>query len=285
MNLRFLSAALVLLVSACGGGGGGSAPTSGGSTSNTGSPTGSGANGGGLPSQCGGPCNAATPAPPTITGNGGLGNVTMYSTSPSAGGACGYGSTNIKYYAAINVNVAAGDGLGQWQRGKVCGQCAEVTTLTSQGLKAVTVRIMDKCPDGNCGIDLGGLAPSAVMADGSGRYAGQWRFVSCNGHPEVSDGAPTLNIKDGSNVYWSRIRVHNPATGVAGIDWKDSAGNGGSFAFDNNNVENAYEVPGALMQSSASSVTITVNYVDGSKASVLLSPAQLGAAGASYALN
>jgi hypothetical protein len=276
MNLSFLSAALILIVSACGGASGGSPSTS----SISSSPS-----GGGMPSQCTGACNAVTPVPPTLSGDSGQGNVTVYSTSASAGGACGYGSTNIKYYAAINVNVAASDGLGQWQRGKICGQCAEVTTLTSQGLKTVTVRIMDKCPDGNCGIDLGGLAPAAVMPDGFGRYAGQWRFVSCTGHPEVSDGVPTLNVKDGSNIYWSRVRVHNPATGVAGIAWQDSAGSTGSFAFDTSNVENAYEVPSAVMQSSAASVTVTVNYLDGTKASVQLTPPQLGAAGASYTLN
>lgn len=282
MKLSFLSVALILIVSACGGASGESASSSS-NTSN--SSTSSSSSSGGLPSQCTGSCNAATPVPPTLSSDGGRGNVTMYGTGASAGGACGYGSTNIKYYAAINVNVAADDGLGQWQRGRICGQCAEVTTLSSQGLKTVTVRIVDKCPDGNCGIDLGGLAPSAAMPDGFGRYAGQWRFVSCSGHPEVSDGAPSLNVKDGSNIYWSRIRVHNPATGVAGIVWQDSAGSTGSFAFDASNVENAYEVPGALMQSSASSVTVTVNYVDGSTATVQLAPAQLGAANAGYALN
>ncbi|MDT4851096.1 hypothetical protein FQZ97_852650 [compost metagenome] len=211
----------------------------------------------------------------------------MYSTSASNGGACGYGSTNIQSYAAIHANVAAGDGQGPWQHGKVCGQCAEVTVLTSQGLKTTTVRIVDKCPDNHCGIDLGGTAPSAVMADGFGRYAGQWRFVSCSGQAGVSDGAPTLNVKDGSNPWWSRVRVHNPTTGVASIDYKDTASSAqGSFAFDTTNVENAYEVPvGAVLQSSAAQFLITVNYVDGTKATVQLSPAQLGTASASYPLH
>lgn len=274
-----LCAALFLALSACGGG----------SSASTDSGTGGAGTGtsSALPSQCTGSCNAATPVPPTVSSTGGEGNVTLYSTGPSNGGACGYGSTSIQSYAAIHANVAPGDGQGPWQHGKVCGQCAEVTVLTSQGLKTTTVRIVDKCPDGNCGIDLGGTAPSAVMADGFGRYAGQWRFVACGGHPGVSDGAPTLNVKDGSNPWWSRVRVHNPATGVASIDYQDTGSSAhGSFAFDTTNVENAYEVPvGAVLQSSAAKFLITVNYVDGAKATVQLSPAQLGAASASYPLH
>lgn len=270
---------LVLALSACGGGSSASTDTG---TGGTGT-----GNSSALPTQCTGPCNAANPVAPTVSGTGGEGNVTLYSTSASNGGACGYGSTNIQSYAAIHANVAAGDGQGPWQHGKVCGQCAEVTVLTSQGLKTTTVRIVDKCPDDHCGIDLGGTAPSAVMADGFGRYAGQWRFVSCSDQAGVSDGAPTLNVKDGSNPWWSRVRVHNPATGVASIEYKDTASSTqGSFAFDTTNVENAYEVPvGSVLQSSAAAFLITVNYVDGTKTTVQLSPAQLGAASASYPLH
>ncbi|MEJ2427227.1 MAG: hypothetical protein P8101_22920 [Candidatus Thiodiazotropha sp.] len=42
----------------------------------------------------------------------------MYSTSPSSGGACNYGTTAVNYYAAINVNLFLGDAAGQWP---VCG--------------------------------------------------------------------------------------------------------------------------------------------------------------------
>lgn len=242
--------------------------------------------GGALPSQCTGTCNAATPVPPTLSANGGLGNVTMYSTGASAGGACNYGSTNVKYYAAINVNVQSGDGQGQWQSGRACGQCAEVTALTSQGPRTVVVRIMDKCPDGNCGIDLGGLAPAAVMLDGAGRYTGQWRFVACDGHPEVSDGSPTLDVVSGSNAWWSRVRVRNPLAGVVGIDWKDTGSSAsGSFPFASD-PENAYEVPVSnVLRSGKTAVTVTVRYFDGRAATTTLTPAQLGSSGASYPLN
>jgi endoglucanase len=240
----------------------------------------------GLPDKCPGQCNSATPVNPTILSDGGLGNVTMYSTAASNGGACNYGSTNVMYYAAMSVNVASGDGKGQWQGGHICGQCAEVTALTSQGPKTVVVRIMDKCPDGNCGIDLGGSAPAAIMLDGSGRYDGKWHFVSCDGHSGVSDGSPTLNVLNGSNSWWSRVHVRNPLTAVDYIEWQDTAGSTkGTFPFAVD-PENAFEVPvNEVLQSGITSFLITVHYVDGRTATVRLTPAQLGTQGGSYTLS
>jgi aryl-phospho-beta-D-glucosidase BglC (GH1 family) len=241
----------------------------------------------GLPATCPGRCNSATPVYPTLTSDGGLGNVTMYTTSASNGGACNYGTTKVMSFAAMSVNVQPGDGKGQWQGGRICGQCAEVTALTSQGPKTVIVRIMDKCPDGFCGIDLGGSAPGAVMLDGSGRYDGKWRFVSCTGHPEVSDGAPNLAVLNGSNAWWSRVQVRNPPSAVDSIEWQD-AGNAathGTFPYAAD-PENTFEVPvSSVLQSTIASFKVTVHYVDGSKATVQVSRAQLGAQGGSYPLD
>jgi endoglucanase len=240
----------------------------------------------GLPDTCPGPCNSATPVYPTLLDNGGLGNVTMYSTGPSSGGACNYGSTGVNYYAAINVNQTPGDAAGQWQGGSICGQCAEVTVLTSQGPRSVTVRIMDKCPDDNCGIDLGGAAPGSVMLDGNGRYTGEWRFVSCDGHPEVSDGPPSLYVLPGSNAWWSRVHVRNGSMAVSTIDWRDVAGTASGLLPFASNPENAFEVPtNDVLQSNMSSVLITVHYVDGSTATVTLTPAELATQAVSYPLS
>ena len=240
----------------------------------------------GLPDECEGQCNAATPVYPEILSDGGLGNVTMYSTAASNGGACNYGTTDIMSYAAMSVNVLPGDAQGQWQGGKICGQCAEVTALTSQGPKSVIVRITDKCPDAFCGIDLGGSAPGQIMLDGSGRYTGKWRFVSCDGHPEVSDGAPTLEVFNGSNAWWSRVHVRNGRMATASITWQDAAGGaGGEFPFAGD-PENTFEVPvDTVLQSGMQSVLITVHYVDGTTATVTLSPGQLATAAASYPLD
>ncbi len=240
----------------------------------------------GLPDECSSSaCNSATPVYPTLFNDGGLGNVTMYSTASSNGGACNYGATNVMYYAAINVNVTPGDLAGQWQNGKICGQCAEVTVLTSQGPKTVVARIMDKCFDTNCGIDLGGAAPATVMLDGSGRYEGKWRFVSCDGHPEVSDGATTLYVFPGSNLWWSRVHVRNAPMAIETIEWQDAAGSAKGFMPYASDPENAFEVPTSeVLQSGMSSVLITVHYVDGSTMSVTLTPAELGTGSATYPL-
>jgi uncharacterized repeat protein (TIGR02543 family) len=240
----------------------------------------------GLTDECDGQCNSATPVYPEILSDGGLGNVTMYSTAASNGGACNYGTTDIMSYAAMSVNVLPGDAQGQWQGGKICGQCAEVTALTSQGPKSVIVRITDKCPDAFCGIDLGGSAPGQIMLDGSGRYTGKWRFVSCDGHPEVSDGAPTLEVFNGSNAWWSRVHVRNGRMATASITWQDAAGGaGGEFPFAGD-PENTFEVPvDTVLQSGMQSVLITVHYGDGTTATVTLSPGQLSTAAASYPLD
>jgi hypothetical protein len=142
---------------------------------------------------------------------------------------------------------------------------------------------MDKCPDAFCGIDLGGDAPAAIMLDGYGRYTGQWRFVSCDGHPEVSDGPPSLYVLDGSNAWWARVHVRNAPMAVDTIEWQDTAGSAnGSLPFATN-PENAFEVPlDEVLQSGMSSVLITVHYVDGTTASLTLTPQELGTESASY---
>jgi hypothetical protein len=192
---RCVSVGVLLVLGACGTGPPQSRPQTGSDAASS------------LPDTCPGICNAATPSYPQVQTDSGDGNVTMYDTAPSSGGACNYGTTSILYYAAMSVNVQPGDRKGQWQNGRICGQCVEVTALTSQGPQSVIVRITDKCPDSYCGIDLGGLAPAAIMLDGFGRYDGTWGFVSCTGHPEVSDGSPSLFVFAGSNAFWSRVQT------------------------------------------------------------------------------
>ena len=234
---------------------------------------------------CSAVCNAVTPSYPIVQTSGGQGNITMYATAASAGGACNYGTTNVLYYAAMSVNVVPGDGQGQWQGGRICGQCVEVAAFTSQGSKSVVVRIMDKCADGDCGIDLGGSAPAAIMVDGFGRYDGAWRFVSCAGHPEVSDGAPSLFVSAGSNAWWSRVQVRNPPWPVTSITWQDTAGSAqGTFPYATD-PENTIEVPAEVLQSSATSLGLTVHNTDGTTATVQLSPSLLAAGNTDYPLD
>ena len=234
-------------------------------------------------SACSGVCNAATPSYPTVARAAGQGNITMYTTAASSGGACNYGATGVLYFAAVNVNVVPGDGLGQWQGGRICGQCLDVTAETTQGPRSVVVRIMDKCADGYCGIDLGGTAPSAIMSDGFGRYEGRWRFISCSGHPEVSDGPVSLFVIAGSNAYWSRVQVRNPPGAVESLMWQDTQGASGILPYADD-PENTFEVPLSILQSTVASLTLTARFSDGSEATLDLSPGQFAVGNASYPL-
>ena len=264
--------------------GSGQAGDAGASDAQAGGEVGAGAEVPGALPACSGMCDSATPDYPTVSGYGGQGNVTMYTTSASNGGACNYGSTDVLYFAAANVNVAPGDGQGQWQGGRICGQCAKVTVMTSYGPQSVLIRIMDKCPDGYCGMDLGGVAPAQVMLDGFGRYNGSWAFVSCAGHAEVFDGPTSLFVLAGASAYYARVQIRNPPAAVTGLLWSDSAGGSGTLAWADD-PENSFEVPASILQSNAASVTVVASFSDDSASTVVTSPTQLATGDASYQMN
>ncbi len=229
---------------------------------------------------CSGICNAAEAIYPTVSRDSGRGNVTMYCTTPSAGGGCNYGTTEVEFYAAMNVHVVPGDYQGQWRDGKACGQCVQVTAYTSKGPKSVVVRIMDRCADVNCGVDLGGKAPAAVMADDMGRYNGEWSFVSCAGHPEVSDGPPVVFVNSGSNEYWSLIQIRNPDWPVASVSWRlaGDPATGGSFTYAGTLSENYWQVPADLLRTGDKYV-LTIEYDDQSISNVEVTSGDLAKAG------
>ena len=176
-------------------------------------------------------CDSYTAADPELTENGGKGSVTTYGSitakETSLGGACNYGQTNIQYYAAIHVNVSPGDDKGPWDGGAACGGCVHVKARTPEGWKEVTVRITDRCPDANCGVDLGGAPAADIMGNRVGRYYGEWEFVSCEGVEGVWGDSTSLWVKDGANADWSIIQVRNPkdmvkAITILGIDTRDA---------------------------------------------------------------
>jgi hypothetical protein len=160
-----------------------------------------------------------------------------------------------------------------------------VTALTSQGPKNVVARIMDKCPDGYCGIDLGGDAPAAIMVDGFGRYLGRWEFVSCVGHAEVFDGPTVLSVSSSANPYWSVVQVRNPPSAVTSMSWQDTTDTSqtGEFTYSGEAFENTYQVPLAVLGSNAT-FSVTVSYRDDAPATVTLNAQDLAAPGASYPL-
>lgn len=166
-------------------------------------------------------CDSFTAADPELTENGGKGSVTTYGSitakETSLGGACNYGQTNIRYYAAIHVNVSPGDDKGPWDGGAACGGCVHVKARTPEGWKEVTVRITDRCPDANCGVDLGGAPAADIMGNRVGRYYGEWEFVSCEGVDGVWGDSTSIWVKEGASEFWSIIQVRNPKDMVKGI--------------------------------------------------------------------
>ena len=175
-------------------------------------------------------CDSFTAADPELTENGGKGSVTTYGSitakETSLGGACNYGQTNIQYYAAIHVNVSPGDEKGPWNGGAACGGCVHVKARTPDGWKEVTVRITDRCPDANCGVDLGGAPAADIMGNRVGRYSGEWEFVSCEGVEGVWGDSTSIWVKEGASAFWSIIQVRNPrdmvkSITIYGVDTRD----------------------------------------------------------------
>src|ERR1035437_4496829 len=203
------------------------------------------------------------PTNPVISDTGGIGDVTTYggvgNATPSEGGACNYGITGISYFAAIQVSQIPDDMKGQWNGGRACGQCAQVRGWTSTGWHSSAVRIDHKCPDSNCGIDLGGAPATDIMETLPGRYTGSWRFVSCDGLAGVSDGERALWVKEGSNSYWSLVQIRNPPSAVDAIRmrlpgdiWTDLA-----WATE---AENFFKVPDVLLRDTNATLQVEIRY-------------------------
>lgn len=205
-------------------------------------------------------CNSFTAKDPVLTARGGEGSITTYGSitekEASSGGACNYGKTDIHYYAAIHVNVSSGDDKGPWNGGLACGGCVRVKAKTPDGWKRVTVRIMDRCPDESCGVDLGGAPASDIMGIDVGRYYGEWEFVSCEGVEGVWDDSTSIWVKEGASAYWSVVQVRNPKDAVKSISM-----NGQELKIFSG-AENFWEVPQEILQS-GSDVKIQVEYRSG----------------------
>lgn len=223
-------------------------------------------------------CDSFTAADPTLTENGGYGSVTTYGSvtekEASSGGACNYGKTNIHYYAAIHVNVSPGDDLGPWQGGSACGGCVHVKARTPEGWKEVTVRIMDRCPDANCGVDLGGAPASEIMGNRVGRYSGEWEFVSCEGVDGVWDDSTSVWVKEGSSTFWSIIQVRNPKDAVKSMTLKGVQSNDAHVLEMVVGTENFWTVPPEVLQTD-NEYTLTVTYRSGEPDTWLLKGSEL----------
>ena len=223
-------------------------------------------------------CDSFTAADPTLTENGGYGSVTTYGSvtekETSLGGACNYGQTNIRYYAAIHVNVSPGDNLGPWQGGSACGGCVHVKARTPDGWKEVTVRITDRCPDANCGVDLGGAPASDIMGDRVGRYSGEWEFVSCEGVEGVWGDSTSIWVKEGASKFWSIVQVRNPKDAVKSMTLKGVQSNDMHVLEMVVGTENFWTVPPEVLGSD-NEYTMTVQYRSGEPDTWLLKGSDL----------
>ena len=211
-------------------------------------------------------CDSYTAADPTLVENGGKGSVTTYGSitakETSLGGACNYGQTNIQYYAAIHVNVSPGDDKGPWDGGMACGGCVHVKAKTPDGWKEVTVRITDRCPDANCGVDLGGAPASDIMGIQVGRYYGEWEFVSCEGVEGVWGDSTSIWVKEGASTYWSIIQVRNPKDAVRKIVFNEVDGDKTYPLEFVVGTENFWTVPKVVLRSEKS-YSVVVTYRSG----------------------
>ena len=223
-------------------------------------------------------CDSYTAADPTLVENGGKGSVTTYGSvtakETSLGGACNYGQTNIQYYAAIHVNVSPGDDKGPWDGGMACGGCVHVKAKTPDGWKEVTVRITDRCPDANCGVDLGGAPASDIMGNLVGRYYGEWEFVSCEGVEGVWGDSTSIWVKEGASTYWSIIQVRNPKDAVRKIVFNELDGDKSYTLEFVVGTENFWTVPQEILQSNKK-YSVVVTYRSGTDDEWILESSEL----------
>ena len=204
-----------------------------------------------------------TPTIPLVSDTGGIGDVTTYggvqNANPSSGGACNYGITGIANYAAIQVSQLPGDLMGQWNGGRLCGQCARIRAWTSTGWHTTVARIVDKCPDDHCGIDLGGAPATDIMEAMAGRYSGDWSFVPCEGLAGVSDGPRSLWVKEGASAFWSLVQVRDPPSAVDSLRMRLAGGAWTSLAWATE-AENFFKIPVALLQDTTASLQVEIHY-------------------------
>ena len=223
-------------------------------------------------------CDSYTATDPVLVENGGKGSVTTYGSvtakETSLGGACNYGQTNIQYYAAIHVNVSPGDDKGPWDGGAACGGCVHVKAKTPDGWKEVTVRITDRCPDANCGVDLGGAPASDIMGDLVGRYYGEWEFVSCEGVKGVWGDSTSIWVKEGASTFWSIIQVRNPKDMVKKIEIRGVDGADAHTLEMVVGTENFWTVPPEILQFNKN-YSVLVSYRSGTDDEWILKGSEL----------
>jgi expansin len=173
---------------------------SGGEGGNGGGGSGGGGSGGGGSGGSGfGTCEAA----PTFEGEG-----TYYAATGA--GNCSFDADPSK---PLLVGAMNND---DWANSGVCGACAHVKGPDG----AVTVRIVDRCPECVHGdIDLSPDAFKMLAPLEKGRIPISWQFVPCD-----VTGPVVYHFKEGSNQWWSAVQIRNHRNAVAKLEWRADDG-------------------------------------------------------------
>jgi hypothetical protein len=79
------------------------------------------------------------------------------------------------------------------------------------------------------------------------------------------------------------VQVRNPPGAVTSITWRDSQGTSGAFPYASD-PENTFEVPQSVLQSTATTITITARFSDGGSQTVDVAPAQLATENGLYTM-
>jgi len=127
------------------------------------------------------------------------------------------GSGNCSFDAALgDINVAAMNHT-DYAASAVCGACV---TITGERGSAITVRIVDQCPECPEGdIDMHPDA-FAVLADPAlGRIPISWHYSPCG-----VTGPIVYHFKEGSNPFWTAVQIRNHAVPILSVEGKDESG-------------------------------------------------------------
>ncbi len=148
------------------------------------------------------------------------------------------GSGNCSFDASPNDLMVGAMNQADYQASGACGRCAAVVGPSG----AVTVRIVDRCPECAPGdIDLSPQAFEKIAALELGRVAIDWRYVPCQ-----SSGPIAYFFKQGSNQWWTAVQVRNHRHGIAKFEYDSGGGSFVEVARENYNyfVEPAGMGPG-----------------------------------------
>jgi expansin (peptidoglycan-binding protein) len=161
------------------------------------------------------------------SGDGGASSSGGSGNASGSGGSSGTYSTELKqgiatYYAATgggscsfdpssNLDVSAFD-LANFAGSASCGACVSVSGPKG----AVTVRVVDSCPDCSSNhMDLSKEAFAKIADVSAGRVPITFHTVACD-----VTGNLSYRFKEGSSKWWTAIQIRNHRVPIAKVEYK-----------------------------------------------------------------